>query len=125
MNWDSWELPKNAWITALTVRAFTRSSSVIRSGSLLMLIRSLMSRARRHQGAALRQRLSLRGRRVLDQGVLDERRLAPPGRQEHVHLGLARLEELLLQGIRPLPARLGHDLARLGIGDVECQDRRP
>src|SRR2546422_4629366 len=47
MNCDSCELPKNAWITALTVRAFTRSSSVIRSGSLLMLIRSLMSRAMR------------------------------------------------------------------------------
>src|SRR2546422_3974668 len=47
MNCDSCELPKNAWITALTVRAFTRSSRVIRSGSLLMLIRSLMSRAMR------------------------------------------------------------------------------
>ena len=47
MNCDSWELPKKAWITALTVRAFTRSSSVILSGSLLMLIRSLMSRAMR------------------------------------------------------------------------------
>src|SRR2546428_10007113 len=34
-NCDSCDEPKNAWITALTVRAFTRSSSVIRSGSLL------------------------------------------------------------------------------------------
>ena len=49
MNCDSCELPKNAWITALTVRAFTRSSSVIFSGSLLMLIRSLMSRAMRER----------------------------------------------------------------------------
>ena len=45
MNCDSCELPKNAWITALTVLAFTRSSSEILSGSLLMLIRSLTSRA--------------------------------------------------------------------------------
>ena len=47
MNCDSCELPKNAWITALTVRALTRSSSEIFSGSVLMLIRSLTSRAMR------------------------------------------------------------------------------
>ena len=45
MNCDSCELPKNAWMTALTVRALTRSSSEIFSGSELMLIRSLTSRA--------------------------------------------------------------------------------
>ena len=47
MNCDSWDDPKNAWITADTVRALTRSSSEIFSGSELMLIRSLTSRAMR------------------------------------------------------------------------------
>ena len=45
MNCESWLDPKKAWMTADTVRALTRSSSEILSGSLLMLIRSLTSRA--------------------------------------------------------------------------------
>ena len=45
MNWLSWLEPKNAWITALTVRAFTRSSMLILSTSVVMLIRSFTSRA--------------------------------------------------------------------------------
>ena len=36
MNCDSCEDPKKAWITALTVRAFTRSSSEVFSGSVLL-----------------------------------------------------------------------------------------
>ena len=47
MNWLSCELPKNAWMTALTVRALTRSSIDILSGSLLIDIRSRTSRAMR------------------------------------------------------------------------------
>ena len=47
MNCDSWDEPKKAWITAETVRAFTRSSMLILLGSVLMDIRSLTSRAMR------------------------------------------------------------------------------
>ena len=47
MNWLSWLDPKNAWITAETVRALTRSSMLIFSGSVLIDIRSLTRRAMR------------------------------------------------------------------------------
>src|SRR3712207_8915440 len=47
MNCDSCDDPKNAWMTALTVRAFTRSSSEIFSGSVLIDMRSLTRRAMR------------------------------------------------------------------------------
>ena len=49
MNCDSCDDPKNAWMTALTVRALTRSSSEIFSGSVLIVIRSLTRRAMRRQ----------------------------------------------------------------------------
>ena len=47
MNCESCDDPKKAWITALTVRAFTRSSSVIFSGSVLIDMRSFTRRAMR------------------------------------------------------------------------------
>ena len=47
MNCDSWDDPKNAWITADTVRAFTRSSRLIFSGSVLIDMRSFTRRAMR------------------------------------------------------------------------------
>ena len=47
MNCDSCDDPKNAWITADTVRAFTRSSSEIFSGSVLIDMRSFTRRAMR------------------------------------------------------------------------------
>ena len=47
MNWLSWLDPKNAWITADTVRALTRSSMLIFSGSVLIDMRSLTRRAMR------------------------------------------------------------------------------
>ncbi len=47
MNCDSCDEPKNAWITADTVRAFTRSSSEIFSGSVLIDMRSFTRRAMR------------------------------------------------------------------------------
>ena len=45
MNWLSWLEPKKAWITALTVRAFTRSSMLIFSTSVVIDMRSLTRRA--------------------------------------------------------------------------------
>ena len=47
MNCDSCDDPKKAWITADTVRALTRSSSEIFSGSVLIDMRSLTRRAMR------------------------------------------------------------------------------
>ena len=47
MNCESCDEPKNAWITAETVRALTRSSSVIFSGSVLIDMRSFTRRAMR------------------------------------------------------------------------------
>ena len=47
MNCESCDDPKKAWMTALTVRAFTRSSSEIFSGSVLIDMRSLTRRAMR------------------------------------------------------------------------------
>jgi hypothetical protein len=49
MNCDSCEDPKNAWITALTVRALTRSSREIFSGSVLIDMRSFTRRAMRER----------------------------------------------------------------------------
>ena len=49
MNCDSCDEPKNAWMTAETVRAFTRSSSEIFSGSVLIDMRSFTRRAMRER----------------------------------------------------------------------------
>src|SRR5256885_4980087 len=42
-------------------------------------------------------------------------------RSQHVHLGHAGLEELLLERVRQLAPALGHDFARPRIGHVERQ----
>ena len=60
--------------------------------------------------------------RVLGQRVLDERRLRPPGRQQHLDLVDARLDQLLPERVGQLARRASAThLARLGIGHVERQ----
>src|SRR3989449_1317145 len=79
---------------------------------------------RPQQRVDLLQRLRLGVGRVLEQRVLDEWRLAPPRRQQHVDFRHARLQQLLLKCVRELPPPFGDDLSRLGVGDVERQDVR-
>src|SRR5213080_2998803 len=80
--------------------------------------------ARPEQRVDLLQRFGLRVRRVLEQRVVDERGLAPPRRQQHVHLGDAGLQELLLERVQQLAPALDQHLPRLRVGHVEGQDVR-
>ena len=75
------------------------------------------------QRVDLLQRLGLAGRRILEQRVLDQRRLRPPRRQQHLDPHGAGREELLAQRVVHLSAALGQDLAGLRIGHVERQHR--
>ncbi len=75
--------------------------------------------ARPEQGIDLLQGLGLAVGRVLGQRVLDERRLRAPGRQQHFDFVHALLEQLLLERLGQLRARLGEHFARLRVGHRE------
>ena len=77
--------------------------------------------ARPEQGVDLLQGLGLAVGRVLGQRVLDQRRLGAAGRQQHLDLVDARLDQLLPERVGQLAPALGHHLARLGVGRVERQ----
>src|SRR5881396_3804514 len=81
--------------------------------------------ARPQKRVDLLQRLGLGPGRVLEQRVLDERRLAPARRQQHVHLREPGLEQLPLQRLAELLAAVGQHLARPRVGDVEGEHMGP
>ena len=77
--------------------------------------------ARTEERVDLLERFLLVLRRVLGQGVLDQRRLGTAGGDEHLHLGQVGLADALDDGINEDGALFGHDLTGVGIDDVARQ----